>query len=227
MPTKRLLELRASVRIRGEFDDSYFPDAQINAWINESIADLWDLIIEVDDARSLEQSDIDVVSGTRDYDLPDDFYIFMGADIVDDTSGSGYRTLARYVWGERNDGLASTNKWETRYEVRGGKIRFHPTPNWNDTVRLSYIKTAPILTSDYDNFDTINAWTEYVILDVLIKCAAKEDVDSKTWEKAKANQERRIRRIGTIDRGEPKRILNIYRSRKSFHRRKRYVPWSR
>ena len=219
--TKTLLVLRTEIRNRGDFQDPYFTDTEVNAYINDSIAALWDIIIATDPTRYVSQADISVVSGTRSYSLPSDYYLLQGVEITDSSAPSGYRTMHKYNWHERNDGILSNVKWDARYELRGNKIWFHPTPTWTDTVQIHYIPTATVLSGDSDTFDSINSWSEWVVLDVCIKCADKEEVSSKSWREQKDRVEARIISVVPQDRGEPVTVTNVYNNRK----RTRYTPW--
>jgi hypothetical protein len=213
--------LRTEIRNRGDFQTPYFTDSELNSYINDSIASLWDLIISTDPTRYVEQADISVVSGTRAYNLPADYYLLQGVELTDSSAPSGYRTMPHFNWHERNDGILSNVKWDARYEVRGSKIRFHPTPNWTETVQIHYIPTATSLDSDGATFDSINTWTEWVVLDVCIKCANKEEVSPVAWESRKSQVESRILMAGPQDRGNPVTVTNIYRSRW----RNKLTPW--
>lgn len=219
--TKTLLVLRTEIRNRGDFQDPYFTDAEVNAYINDSIAALWDIIIAADPTRYVEQDNISVVSGTRSYNLPSDFYLLQGVELTDSAAPSGYRTIHKYNWNERNDGILSSVKWDARYEVRGSKIRFHPTPTWTDTVQIHYIPTATVLTDNDDTFDSINSWSEWVILDACVKCADKEETESKSWKEQREKTEARILFASPQDRGGVVTVTNVYNNRK----RVKYTPW--
>ncbi len=218
---KSLSTLRTAVRNRGDFQTPYFTDAEVNSYINDSIASLWELIIKADSTRYVEQSNISVVSGTRSYNLPSDYYLLKGVELTDSSAPSGYRSLPPFNWNERNSGIKSNNKWDAQYEVRGSKIRFHPTPNWTETVQIHYIPTATSLDSDAATFDSINSWTEWVVLDTCVKCGNKEESNTRAWEERKLQVEIRILTSGPQDRANPKTVTNIYRTRL----RDKFVPW--
>ena len=225
MPTKTLSELRDEVRNRGEFRDPYITDSEMNGYINDSIAALWDLVVLADDSRHLPTANITVTSGTSSYSLPDDFYLLKGVDVVDSSAPTGYRTLRRYNHDERNDYPQNAEKTATYYDVFNNKLTLVPTPSWSGTVRIHYIETPTKLTADSDTFETVNSWSEYVILDALIKCALKEDTSPTAWERRLQRVTERILSVATVDRNEPKTVTNIYRVRN--RRNDRYLPWER
>lgn len=206
-----LLSLRTEIRNRGEIRSAYIPDAELNAYINDSLAALYDLIITHDPTYFLKYSDISVVSGTKSYDLPSDYYKIIGAAVRDTSKADGYTVLERYNFDERYDYVHITYKYQTRYEVRADKIYFHPLPGWTDTVRLEYIPTPTLLSSDSDSWDAINRWTEWVVCDCLIKAASKEETDPSVWISQRDRTEARITNNVQQDRSKPRTVTDVYR----------------
>lgn len=78
-----LTSLLAQVRQRADIENATarFPDAEVTEYINESIAELYDLLIG---ARGQEyyinSYSFGTTAGTVIYALPDDFYQLLGVD---------------------------------------------------------------------------------------------------------------------------------------------------
>lgn len=196
-----------------DFDDDYFPDAELIRRIDISHAAFHDLLIEIDDAHFLSTQSISVVSGTGSYSLASDFFRLKGVSYLDDNNE--YRVMDRGSWDNRNDTylLESPNpyKWETVYEIRGGKLYLYPTPTWNGTVKVEYLKTAAALDESSDSFDSINLWHRWIVNDVCIELCDKDLRDPAGYVRRKMEAERRIRALGKIDRNQPAQRQNVHR----------------
>lgn len=209
--TFELQDFRTEVRNRGEYRAPYITDTELNSYINASVAHLYDILVEQDPSRYLTQGTISVVSGTESYALPATFYKAISVNIPYTGSTSGYVVARRIGWQERHhyaSGIGS-NKETTYYSIRGGNIYFWPTPTWTDTVQFEFIPVYTTLTNDTDTFDCVNGWEEWVVADVLAKCAAKADDDSSPWERQRAIVENRIHIAGDIDQARPKTVTNV------------------
>lgn len=207
--TSTLSQLIAEVRNRGEFLIEYFSDEELAGYINESIAELYDLIVSVCQDYYLSSASISVVAGTQAYSLPSDFYKLLGLDYV--RSNSERVTLRRYMWAERNDRAAmSLSAPEgTRYRVMGSSLYLEPSPSWAGTLTLWYIPAPARLTIGTDTFDGISGWQEYVVLDACIKCAAKEESDTQVYMQQKSVLTQRVITMASDrDAGEADRVRN-------------------
>lgn len=197
-------DLRTAVRNRGEFLEPYFTDTEINNYINISLSHLYDIIIASDTTYFLTQSDINITSGTRSYALPSDFYKCVGVALYAAAATDGYYTLDTFNFDERWDNITLDADRDTRYEIRGSNIIFHPTPTFSGKAILEYIPTPTELSDDVTTWDSINLWTEWVILDVLITCAGKEESDPSVWMALKEKTEQRIMSMGKRNISSPK-----------------------
>lgn len=191
-------DLRTAVRDRGEFLLPYFSDSEINGYINQSLAHLYDIIIAGDPTYYLTQSDINITSGTRSYSLPSDFYKCVGVALYDAAAADGYSALQTFRFEERWDDVTLVADKDTRYEIRGSNILFHPTPQFTKTAIIEYIPVPTSLDNDVTTWDSINLWTEWVIMDVCIACAGKEESDPTVWVQQREKLEKRI--VGSAQR---------------------------
>lgn len=217
--------LRDTIRDRGEFDsDDYFPSSLLNTWINDSIAALYDELVKADPARFLTQASVSIVSGTEEYALAADFYKLVGCDLLDSSAETGYRPMERFNWNERHRyGGDAGNKYDAKYEWRNSKLWIHPPPEWSlaNGVRVNYIPTAPSLSADEGTWDTVNLWSEWVVLDVCEKCAVREDslTQAKYFGQQRDRVWRRITESAEGDNAGPKTVVNVrrYRHRKQWY----------
>ena len=209
--TFQLSEFRTEVRNRGEYRSPYISDTELNNYINASISHLYDILVDQDPSRYLTQSNISVVSGTESYALPATFYKAVSVNIPHSSSPTGFVLARRINWQERHSFITNvpSSKESTFYAIRGGSIYFWPIPTWTDTVQLEHIPAYTTLALDADTFDGVNGWEEWIISDVLVKCAAKADDNGAVWERQRANVENRIRAAGDIDQARPKTVSNV------------------
>jgi hypothetical protein len=209
--------LIAKIMARGDLRAIRFPPETILEWINDSIAALWDIIISYDDTRILSAASIAVVSGTAAYDLPDDYYLERGVSLADSSSLSGFITLARYQWAERNNYTYATDKQSAMWDIQGGQLWVWPKPRWGGTIRLEYIPVAPVIDPAAEDlnsrvFDSINGWTEWVVNDVLIKCAMVDENNPSPFIMERDRAEARIRRASPQTRSGPRCATSVYSS---------------
>lgn len=218
--------LRSNVRNKGEFDSTtYFPDAMLNTWINDSIAALYDELVKADPERFTSTSDINVLSGTKQYALPADFYKLLDVELKDTSSETGYRPMARINRREINRyGADAGNKYDTKYIWTNTKIELVPQPGWTETggVRIVYIPTAPSLSDDVTAWDTVNLWSEWVVDDVCEKCAVREEsmTQARYFAQQRDRTWQRITQSAEGDNAGPKTITNVNR----YARLRRWYP---
>lgn len=207
-----LSALRTLIRDRYELDDNYVSDSSLNSWINSSIHELYDLLVDANsDWYAKASSSIAIVAGTSSYAISStasDFYKLVGVDVLDD-SGQ-WRNMQPFTLAERNRYVGSGEKSLARYRVMNASLHITPTPAWSGSVRIWYLPVAATLSSDGSTFDAINGWEEYVVVDCCIKAAAKEEADASLWA---AQKQALIQRIRTnaqqVDDGEPARVRDV------------------
>lgn len=208
------------IRDLGGYRDPFITDAMLLGWINDSLAQLWEIIIKYDPGRALQRDTIDWVAGEEKYDLPDDFFRVKGVAVEDSSSASGWSRLERYMWPERHDASPGSDKLSALWDVQEGQLYLVPKPGWSAQVLVEYFQIAPVLDDAADTFDSINYWTEWVVFDVLVKCALKGDDDAKGWAIERDRREALIRgSTPQVNGGGPKTAVSIYeRGRSSRYR---------
>lgn len=213
MPTNvTLAALRTKCQRRGELRDLH-STAELNEAINDSIAHLYDLLIGWDPSRYLTTASQAITSGTADYTLSTlagDLYQVVAVDVLDATVPSGRVPVERYNYRERH--LVQTqpaDKYSARYEIRGGKLRLYPTPQWSGTIEIGYIPTAPLLAADGDTWDSVNRWDEWVVLDVVRKAQIKRRESVSELLVMQQALLERIRSVASPDRARPRTVVSV------------------
>lgn len=206
--SETLLGLRTQVRSRGEFRPTYISDSELTTMINQSIAEVYDLLVGVSQDYFLTYSDVAVVAGTATYTLPATFYKAFGVDYV--RPDGVLVPMSKFMWPERGNLVRNGAPELTRYRVMGPDLRLEPAPGWSGTVRFWYIPAPTKLVADGDTFDGISGWEEYVVLDCCVKCAAKEESDASVFMAQKAAMAERIRSLGSErDYHEADRVVDV------------------
>lgn len=216
--TRTLTLLLADVRMRAGMENSTFcTDAEITEYINQSIAELRDLIISAQGPEHwLSTQTINTVAGTTKYALASDFYELVAGRV---TSGSRWKARLVSATIDDFDRVVSGSGWgwyaldgaDIAYRIQGDNIQFMIPPESVYVVTLHYIAAATRLSGGSDTFDGFNGFEEWVILDAAIKCLQKEESDISFLVGQREKIEARIARMaGRRDAGGPSRIRDTH-----------------
>jgi hypothetical protein len=213
--TVTLLSLRNQCRQVANMEGSQFiSDSELTQYINNSAAELYDLIVESWQDYYLKSTTFPVLNGTDTYALPTDFYKLRGVDLLLDAAGNAI-TLRPFQFAERNayaftPGYNMFGVAQYRYQLQGNNIRFVPVPQTNSNVKLWYIPAQAPMVADIDTLDGIDGWEEYIIVDVAAKMIDKEEGDITSLIMRKNALIQRINDSApNRDAGEPARISDI------------------
>jgi hypothetical protein len=215
--TRTFLQLRQEALEAVDLEDEqYVPvsGAELQRQVNQSIADLHDLLIEHGGSSYGRQvSTIATVAGAATVSLPTAFYKLYGVDISVETGKFAPAEPMRFELRNNFDGIAGWNAGRTVcYEVESGNpslLRFWPTPAAVHSVRVWYVAHATELVADGDAFDGINGWEKWVVTDVGIWLRQKQEQDATDLERRLARMTERISKMAPRrDRGEPERTLD-------------------
>lgn len=158
-----LSTLRADVRFESGFDNSrVFTSARVDAYINDAIADLWDLLLDARPDYYLAEHAPSTVAGTPTVALAADHYRLRA---VQASIGGRYFPVHPVNVGEAwrfEAGTSSPRGW--RYRQQGALIRLVPTPTTVTPMRIYYLPYAPTLTADGDTWDGISGYERLVVL---------------------------------------------------------------
>ena len=204
------LETEARQRADMESDDSFITSAEAFRMINQSIKELYDLLIENQGHEYyITTQSISTVAGTSSYALNSAFYQLLG---VDATVGSTVFTVRPFMFQERNAyslGAGWGGLEPVYYRVEGSNIVFIPAPMAVHSVTVWYIPQFTDLTTG-QTFDGINGWEEYVVVDVAMKMLEKEESDTSHLMTRKALLTERIKALASRrDAGSPSRVVDV------------------
>ena len=212
-----LSSIKTQARERADMVNSkFFSESELNNYVNQSVKELYDRLINAGEYYYLQSANLSVVSGDDTYALPADFYKLLGVDLVVDSKGNAV-TLRPFQFEQRNAYLF-TPTWNIvglsylRYMVLGDNIKFVPQPNSPQQIRVWYAPLCSDLVNDSDTFQGINGWEEYVVVDLCIKMLAKEESDVSVFAAQKAALVQRIEEMKVMrDIGAPGRIADVSR----------------
>jgi hypothetical protein len=206
-------------------NSNFVQDSELTNFINNSIAELHDILAEAYGSEYFVIStEFALSSQVQEYDLPDDFYILKGLDLK--ITNQDFITVGPFNFNERNR-YSELGVWDlagvtnVRYRIVGQKLLFIPKPDRNATAKLWYVPLATKLVNDTDELNDFNAFSEYVIVDAAIKMMQKEESDVTVLMAQKQALEKRIRdRAAVRDAAGPESISDIYAEGDDFYWRK-------
>ena len=219
------------VRQRADMESNNFvSDVEVQTYINGSIAELHDLLIQVyGQDYYVSSNTFTTTAGTDTYALSTsagaDFYKLRGMDAK--LNGSDFFTLSPFNFNERNirqEGSLSNvlGVANLRYRLVGSNIIFTPTPDANTEIRVWFVPTAQQFSSSTPatsttTYDDFNGYAEYVVIDAAIKCLQKEESDVSVLLGQKAAMKRRIEEAANNrDAGHPLTISDVYLENNEF-----------
>jgi hypothetical protein len=198
-----LTAVRTAIRQRTHYESSQFvTDAELNAWINRSVKELYDLLVTTFEGYNLSTADNTIASGNT-FAVPADFYKLLGVDYVVALPDQ-LQILPRIDWQERNGSRYG-------YALRGSNVHILPY-SWaaGRSYRLNYVPVIATLVNDGDTFDGIDGYEEYVILDVCCMVLAKADRDASQFLGQKEAMHGRILASAhNRDAGEPPHVADV------------------
>lgn len=188
--------MRTAIQTRGSYENSTdITAALLNDFINEAVAEVWDLLKAKRDDRLVVSTTTTTTPGTDFIDLsalsfPDQngagssFYELRKLEIADPSARSGWRRLFQIS-------LDVTHLYGTLYGKRyayrlaGSPIGsgstdglfLHPTPQAVETLRLFVIPSAPVLSNDAANFNSVSGYEELVYQLVWRRCRDRQEQD--------------------------------------------------
>jgi len=191
----------------------FVTDAELVGYINGSAQELYDVLVSSFQDYYISQSaDFVLTSGVDSITLPANFYKLRGVD--KQLSATDWQSISPFSFAERNDraGLSQYSIRDSgiRYRVQGAAIKLTPATTCEGTYRFWYVPRMTLLALDADNFDGINGWDEYVIVDAAIKCLQKEESSTSTLEGQKKALLKRIEDMSKeVDVGSPEVIVPV------------------
>jgi hypothetical protein len=211
-----LAQLKEQARQRSDQENSEFvSDSELTTYINASLAELHDLLIASYCDDYVMNEYFFTSTSAIEYDLPADFYKLRGVDIRLSVTGD-WTTVKRFNFNRRNE-QQSTFAWNMlgtpymEYRLVGSKIRFSRVPDIGLQFRMFYYPVATKLVLDTDEYDDVNQFGEYVVVDAAIKMMQKEESDVRVLAAQKeALRQRIIAMAAGRDANEPASVTDIY-----------------
>lgn len=214
-----LLSLRTRAKQESDMVKSNFvSEPEWNSYINSSLAELHDIMIAAyGEDYSVEVQSFTTTLNEPNYDLAADFYKLRGVDVqLNGNDPDGWCTITKFSFNERNR-FSISGFWDIfgapfiRYRIVGSQLRFNPIPDRATPVRVWYHPVSTQLVADSDQFNDINGWSEYVVVDAAIKALSKEESDvTVLMARKEALRLRIISMSQNRDAGTPEAVSDIY-----------------
>lgn len=200
--------LRQTIRDRGEWLSPYYTDSMLNTWINESVYKFVSMMTEIEPQRFLKSANVTISESSSTATLPSDFWKAHSLSVPYALGSSLSYSLEQFDWTERHNVTepsdATQKREHLKWTIRGGddgsgnntydgyySILFDREAGFSDTGILDYFPVIDEMDNDSDVFDTINGvGLDWIICDVCIKCAAKEETDPSVYISQKQDAEK-------------------------------------
>lgn len=179
MPSFTLSQLRDSVRDLGDYrNSSVFTDVLLTEFINEAIAELFELVTGQFEGYYDTSTTVTTTAGVQTVDLPADLYILRALDR--ELDAERHAPLSRIGYGDtyRYQGRGSPRAymlWGGSTSSQPGTARLFPVPDAVYTLRVTYQPLFTPLSADGDTFDFRNGWQEMVFQAALLRCDQREE----------------------------------------------------
>ena len=211
--TINLSQLRTAALQRADMENtSFVSTSEINSYINNSIEELYDLIVLRYEDYYVETIQFTIASGSDGYTFPNPIYKLKGLDLQ---SGSDWLNVDKFNFEERNRGqqhlLLTSIYADVKYRLIGSTIKIVPADQAPNTYRLWYIPRFQDLVNDSDTLQAdLEQWHDYVIVDTAIKCLQKEESDVSVFMAQKMALIQRITNAASNrDAGQPETVTRI------------------
>lgn len=212
--TRTLANLREDVRKRADIEaaTARFPDAEINEYINQSIARLYTWLDRLDGlAYAIGTQSITTVAGTSTYALDSEVWLVKRVQYI---PSSGNAVLMRKFMQSEAPFLMNSRGWNTIHPIyyrliSASQIQFLPIPAAAHTVQVIYTPAPTRLSNDASTFDGLAGFEEWVVLDAAIRCKQKDSLDPSLLVAERAEIEAWIAVMADRDAAEPDRVQDL------------------
>ena len=187
--------LKERIRRRTDQENSDFiEDDELLEYINSAYAEYYGLITTIYEDYSIKFADFITSNDKTTYNLPSDFFKLTGVDYQVDSDRVIELDNLPFEERNRQDRVFYTDGYNTnvRYLLLGNTIVFLPAPPNGSKMKMWYVPTAPLLTSDTQLIDGINGYEEMIIAEVSIRIMNKQEQDAGPFVGTKRAVQRRI-----------------------------------
>ena len=227
-------QIRLAAQQRADrVNSSFVTKPEWNSYINQSMFELYDLLITVYEDYFIappisftsngNQFLYPLPNGSNTFQnglnpaitvTPPPFYKLIGVDLALNNAANSYVTVNKFNFSDRNrfiyPNTASTiyGVFNLQYRLMGKNIEFIPTPSASQQIRLWYIPRLQELLMDTDITDVgISGWVEYVIVKAAYYALTKEESDTTSLVMQLGALQKRIEEsAANRDAGMPDRI---------------------
>jgi hypothetical protein len=195
--------LQRADRLNSEF----VTQSELTSYINQSLYELYDLLITVYEDYFKAPSAIfittggnqsiypmpngvltfqrqNIVTGALESYVAEPIYKLLGVDLGLNIGNNGWVSVNKFNYMDRNkfffpnSGSTIYGVFNCQYRWMGSNIELIPVPSASQPIRINYIPRLRQLLLPQDITTTsISGWLEYVITDVAIKVLVKEESD--------------------------------------------------
>lgn len=159
-------------------------DDELTDMINQSLAEWYDKVRLSTFGGQYYRStySFQTVGAQASYALPADFCNMISVDVFLSPNTTTNSSLVRSAKAFQEEQRNMFKFWPVGgwllttpifYMLQGPNITFIPTPQSQFAIALNYVPVAPRLVATTDQFDSINGWDEWIVIDVAIKCLQK------------------------------------------------------
>lgn len=175
-------QIRTASRYKlNESGAAFWSDAELNEYINQEYAKIWQLLINYGYRSTLTTDDLSITANTRTVALPTDF---LKARLLEHKVGNVYYPCKYYqrfdtsVGDSTVGGSAFGDYYSFAYSFLGDDIVLEPTPitSETDSLRLTYFKSFTELSSDSDTPSFPSIYHKLLVLGCVISAKAKEEM---------------------------------------------------
>lgn len=217
-----LPELRTAVRRLADLEDDgrFVSDAELNEWLRDAMAELYDLIVQSEAGDFAVKTVSFPAGGAEQFQVPDDFYLLRGVSLKIDGREIPLRraTFDEAVRDRGSEASLATHRYRLIGTAMGvgavgtwpGFILIAPPPPAGSTVVLYYVPLPDLPTDDDDAIPEFGRWMEYVVVEAAIRCKVKEEADPTALVVRKRQIEERLKGLAaSMDAGKPDRVVDV------------------
>lgn len=209
-----LLSFKNQALQRASFENAslVFNVEELTAMVNNSIAYLYETIVSTDEQYRLKSQPyttlVSNVANNPDlYALPADFYELRGVDI---NINGVVVDARRFMFSERvlyQSPSVWTEGSPIAYDIWDSNLKLFPVPTGQYAITLWYTPAPGQLYDDYDTFDCVAGWEEFITLDVASKMLQKSGEAHPVILQARAEQLERVKAMARHrDAGQGARV---------------------
>lgn len=201
--TRTLAELRTQVRQAADIENAAaWTDGQLDQLINDSIADLYLVLVECYEDDYTESYAFSTAATTEVYSLASAGVVKVRA--VEVLDGEDWLPLDRWDFSNRRFYADGSGRPRAYRLIGKESITLLPTPDGVYSMRVWLVPPPDTLTLDTDTYDGVSGYERYVVVDSAIKVGIQEETDVRALVQERQRMLEKIQRTaGTKDAGRP------------------------